>query len=182
MSNAPATMNQVVDIRCSGMRWTCGLTHNAADHFAPSTRQMRPPVIDRYQSTRKTNAAIGVGTSAPANNPSGAMAPSKKRPTSACPAGLAFAMTVTRRRRQLPNPPRALARHRDSERASLDTISALSLTAVNAVGPRNSKSSANSLSTCAKGLGIWASWARVCQALSRSRSSLPAVGCAGIGR
>ena len=33
-------------------------------------------------------------------------------------------------------------------------ISALSLTAVNAVGPRNSKSSANSLSTCAKGLDL----------------------------
>ncbi len=35
---------------------------------------MRPPLIDRYQTTRKTNAATGVGTSGPASNPSGAMA------------------------------------------------------------------------------------------------------------
>lgn len=46
-------------------------------------------------STRNTIAAMTVGRSAPASNPIGKIAPSKKRPSSACPAGFgAFAITV----------------------------------------------------------------------------------------
>jgi hypothetical protein len=54
------------------------------------------PAQHAHHSRRNTIAAMTVGRSAPANNPIGKMAPSKKRPSSAWPAGFgAFAMTVS---------------------------------------------------------------------------------------
>jgi hypothetical protein len=62
----------------------------------PSVKAASMTAVARCRhSRRNTIAAMTVGKNAPANNPIGKIAPSKKRPSSAWPAGFgAFAITV----------------------------------------------------------------------------------------
>ena len=76
--------------------WAASISSNpnSADDACLAFRML--PLRDARHSRRNTIAAITVGRSAPASSPIGKIAPSKKRPSSAWPAGFgAFAMTVS---------------------------------------------------------------------------------------